>query len=39
MLEPSALYPYYPAAGVAGEAERIVWPKPPKARPGCPSES
>jgi len=39
MLEFSALYPCYPAAGVAGEAERIVWPKPPKARPGRYSES
>jgi len=39
MLEPSALYPRYPTVGVAGGAERIVWPKPPKARPGRYSES
>jgi len=39
MLESSARFYRHLVAEVADGAERIVWPKPPKARPGCPSES
>ena len=39
MLDSSAFYPCCPAAGVTYRADRIVEPKPPKARPGRYSES